>query len=35
MFEAVRYGTKTPGEDEERQTIASLDAIIKACKSSS
>lgn len=32
MFEDVRYGAKTPDEDEERQTIASLAAIVEACK---
>lgn len=35
MFEDVRYGAKTPDEDEERQTIASLAAIVEACKHTS
>ena len=35
MFEAVRYGTKTPSKDEEHQTMSSLAAIIEACKRSS
>ncbi len=34
IFEEVRYGTKTPSKDEERQAIASLAAIIEACKNS-
>jgi hypothetical protein len=34
LFEQVRYGAKVPGEHEERQAIASLVAIIEACRSS-
>lgn len=35
LFEDVRYGMKSPGDREERQAIASLTAIIKACRSAS
>jgi hypothetical protein len=35
LFEDVRYGTKSPGDREERQAIASLTAIVKACRSPS
>jgi hypothetical protein len=31
LFEEVRYGTRVPGEREERQAIASLRAIVEAC----
>ncbi|HUX77242.1 MAG TPA: DUF4129 domain-containing protein [Anaerolineae bacterium] len=33
LFEEVRYGTRVPGEREERQAIASLRAIVEACGS--
>ncbi len=32
LFEAARYGAKTVGEDEERQAIACLTAIVEACE---
>ena len=31
LFEAVRYGAKTVGEDEQRQAIACLTAIVEFC----
>jgi hypothetical protein len=34
LFERVRYGAKVPGENQERQAIACLSAVVKACKSS-
>jgi hypothetical protein len=34
LFEGVRYGTRAPGENEERQAITCLTAIVTACKSS-
>ena len=33
LFESVRYGGKVPGDQEERQAIACLTAIVKACGS--
>ena len=33
LFEGVRYGGKVPGDYEERQAVACLTAIIKACGS--
>ncbi len=32
LFEAARYGAKTAGEDEERQAITCLTAIVEACE---
>jgi hypothetical protein len=32
MFEAARYGSQTPGEAEEQQTMQSLAAIMNACQ---
>jgi hypothetical protein len=34
LFERVRYGAKVPGENQERQAIACLTAVVKACRSS-
>jgi hypothetical protein len=34
LFEAVRYGTRTPSEQEARQAIDCLAAIVEACRSS-
>jgi hypothetical protein len=34
LFEAVRYGAKDVGEDEERRAIACLTAIVEECRSS-
>jgi hypothetical protein len=31
LFEAVRYGSKTPGDQEEREAMACLTAIAEAC----
>jgi hypothetical protein len=33
LFEVVRYGVKVPGEREEREAIAALEAIVEACGS--
>lgn len=33
LFEAVRYGAKSPGEAERQQAIESLNAIAEACRS--
>lgn len=33
LFEVVRYGVKVPGEREEREAIAALEAIVEACRS--
>jgi hypothetical protein len=34
LFEEVRYGSKTPGEQEERRAVECLTAIVEACRSS-
>lgn len=33
LFEEVRYGARVPGQQEERQAIACLTAIVEACQS--
>jgi hypothetical protein len=33
LFEEVRYGTLIPGENEKRQAVASLTAIVEVCRS--
>ncbi len=33
LFEEVRYGTTVPGENEKRQAVASLTAIVEVCRS--
>lgn len=33
LFEEVRYGTKAPSENEERQATVCLEAIVEACRS--
>ncbi len=35
LFESVRYGSLAPGEREEQQAVASLSAIVAACRSTS
>jgi hypothetical protein len=32
LFELVRYGARTPGEQEERQALACLAAVVEACR---
>ena len=32
LFESVRYGAKPTGEDEEREAVAALTAIARACR---
>jgi len=32
LFESVRYGAKLTGEDEEREAVAALTAIARACR---
>jgi hypothetical protein len=32
LFEAVRYGTQSPGKREEREAVDCLTAIVRFCK---
>lgn len=35
LFESVRYGARAPGEQEERQAITCLEAVVRACRGAS
>jgi 4-amino-4-deoxy-L-arabinose transferase-like glycosyltransferase len=35
LFESVRYGARPPGEQEEQQAIACLEAVVQACRGAS